>query len=70
MNMTENGKNVHNDSSLKNKRILMVGNTEMSVFYAREEVVKAFVDKGYDVVVSFSKGVYGDGETSSKRVGC
>jgi len=52
------------------KKILMVGNTEMSVFGAREEVVKALVDSGHDVTVTFSASVFGDGVSSSKRVGC
>ncbi len=52
------------------KKILMVGNTEMSVFGTREEVVKALVDKGHDVTVAFSTGVFGDGVSSSARVGC
>lgn len=52
------------------KKILMVGNTEMSVFGAREEVVKALVNEGYDVTVAFAKSVFGDGEASSKRIGC
>ncbi len=54
----------------QNNRVLLIGNTELTVFGFREELVERLVKDGYEVYASFAPSDFGDGVTTSKRLGC
>lgn len=54
----------------KKKKVLVLGNSHLVVFGFRGELISRMVEDGYDVVVSFPNGPFGDGEESSKQYGC
>jgi len=52
------------------KQILMIGNSHLSIFDTRGELIKSFISKGYDVTVAFPNGPYGQGEESAETYHC
>lgn len=54
----------------KKKRILMLGNSHLVIFGFRGELIARLSEEGYDVVVSFPNGPFGNGEETSKMYGC
>ncbi len=52
------------------KKILMLGNSHLTVFGFRGELIEQLVHDGYDVTVSFANGPFGEGEKSGKEYGC
>ena len=52
------------------KTILILGNSRLVVFGFRGELIQALVKQGYNVVVSFPNGPFGQGEEESKKYGC
>lgn len=53
-----------------NKRILFVGNSELSILKMRKELIVDLISKGFDVYVTFPKSVYGNGVDTSRALGC
>lgn len=54
----------------KNKKILILGNSNLVVFKFRKELIQRLLAEGYEVTVAFPNGPFGDGETSAKKYGC
>lgn len=54
----------------RKKRILILGNSRLSVFKFRGELVEALVRAGCDVWVCFPNGPFGEGENAAKQFGC
>jgi len=52
------------------KKVLMLGNSHLVIFKFRKELIQKLVSEGYDVWVSFPNGPFGEGENSSKELGC
>lgn len=52
------------------KKILMLGNSHLVIFGFRGELIERLIKDGYEVVVSFSNGPFGEGEKTSKEYGC
>lgn len=52
------------------KRILLIGNSHLTVFRFRKEIIQKFIFDGHDVWVAFPNGPFGDGEKSSQKYGC
>jgi galacturonosyltransferase len=57
-------------SSSKQKKILLLGNSYLVIFGFRKELVIKLIEEGYDVYVSFPNGPFGYGEGISKELGC
>lgn len=55
---------------MERKRILFIGNSHLTVFGFRKEIIEAFVQDGHDVTVSFPNGPFGEGETTAIEHGC
>lgn len=51
-------------------KILILGNSHLVVFGFRGEIIERLISEGYDVVVSFPNGPFGEGENTSKEYGC
>ena len=54
----------------KKKRILFIGNSHLTVFGFRKEIIDSFVKAGHDVTVSFPNGPFGEGESAAKEHKC
>lgn len=54
----------------ENKKILILGNSNLVVFKFRKELVQRLVAEEYEVTVAFPNGPFGDGEKSAKEFGC
>lgn len=52
------------------KRILILGNSHLSVFRFRGELIRQLLDEGHEVIVAFPNGPFGEGEKTSKEYGC
>lgn len=52
------------------KKILILGNSKLTVFGFRGELIEKLVNEGYDVYVSFPNGPFGEGENISKEYKC
>lgn len=52
------------------KKILMLGNSHLVIFGFRGELITRLIQEGYEVVVSFPNGPFGEGEKTSKQYGC
>lgn len=52
------------------KRVLILGNSELVVYKFRKELIETLVENKYEVFTSFPNGPFGEGEKSSKRMGC
>lgn len=52
------------------KKILMLGNSHLVIFGFRGEIIERLIKEGYEVIVSFPNGPFGEGETTSKQYGC
>lgn len=52
------------------KKILVLGNSYLVVFGFRGELIERLIQDGYEVIVSFPNGVFGQGEETSKQYGC
>lgn len=55
---------------MSNKKILILGNSKLTVFGFRGELIEKLIEKKYDVYVSFPNGPFGDGNKISKEYGC
>ena len=54
----------------KTKKILILGNSHLTVFGFRGELITHLLHEGYDVTVSFPNGPFGNGEKTSREYGC
>lgn len=52
------------------KKVLILGNSHLVVFGFRGELIQRLIKDGYEVVVSFPNGPFGEGEETSKQYGC
>lgn len=52
------------------KKILMLGNSHLVIFGFRGELIQKLISEGYEVVVSFPNGPFGEGEKTSAEYGC
>lgn len=52
------------------KRILLVGNSEMVIFKFRRELIESLRQNGWEVYVSFPKTVFGNGSDTAEQYGC
>ncbi|MCD7956955.1 MAG: glycosyltransferase family 4 protein [Lachnospiraceae bacterium] len=52
------------------KKILFLGNSYLTVFGFRREIIERFINDGYEVFVSFPNGPFGEGESASAECGC
>lgn len=52
------------------KKVLILGNSNLVVFGFRGELIEQLIKDGYEVVVSFPNGPFGQGEETSKQYGC
>lgn len=52
------------------KKILMLGNSHLVIFGFRGELIKRLIRDGYEVIVAFPNGPFGEGEITSKGYGC
>lgn len=56
---------------MKNKkRILLLGNSKLTVFGFRGELIEELIDKDYSVYTAFPNGPFGDGKTIADEYGC
>ena len=55
---------------MSKKKILILGNSHLVVFKFRGELIQTLVSDGYDVIVCFPNGPFGEGEETSKQYGC
>lgn len=55
---------------MNNKKILILGNSQLVVFGFRGELIEALIYEGYDVTVAFPNGPFGEGEKISTEFGC
>ena len=58
------------DCTMSKKKILILGNSHLVVFKFRGELIQTLVSDGYDVIVCFPNGPFGEGEETSKQYGC
>lgn len=52
------------------KRVLLLGNSHLVIFGFRGELIEKLIKEGYEVIVSFPNGPFGEGEKTSKKYGC
>ena len=52
------------------KKILILGNSHLVVFGFRGELIERLIREGYEVIVSFPNGPFGEGQKTSKAFGC
>ena len=52
------------------RKVLILGNSHLVVFGFRGEIIERLISEGYEVVVVFPNGPFGEGETTSKDYGC
>ena len=52
------------------KKILVLGNSKLSVFGFREEIIDSLIKNGYEVVTVFPNGPFGEGSAESKKHNC
>lgn len=57
-------------TSVRKKKILVLGNSHLVVFKFRGELIGTLVEQGYDVWVCFPNGPFGEGEQTAKMYGC
>lgn len=57
-------------TSVRKKKILVLGNSHLVVFKFRGELISTLVEQGYDVWVCFPNGPFGEGEQTAKIYGC
>ena len=57
-------------TSVRKKKILILGNSHLVVFKFRGELISTLVERGYDVWVCFPNGPFGEGEQAAKIYGC
>ena len=57
-------------TSVRKKKILILGNSHLVVFKFRGELISTLVERGYDVWVCFPNGPFGEGEQTAKIYGC
>ena len=57
-------------TNIRNKKVLILGNSHLVVFKFRGELIQELVKQGYDVWVCFPNGPFGEGEQSAKKFGC
>lgn len=57
-------------TSVRKKKILVLGNSHLVVFKFRGELIGTLVEQGYDVWVCFPNGPFGEGEQTAKIYGC
>ncbi len=55
---------------ISKKKVLFLGNSKLTVFGFRGEIIEELIKNGYNVYVSFPNGPFGDGEKISKEYGC
>lgn len=55
-------------TSVRKKKILILGNSHLVVFKFRGELISTLVERGYDVWVCFN-GPFGEGEQAAKIYG-
>lgn len=55
---------------MKRKRILFLGNSKLTVFGFRGEMIEEMVKKGYEVYVSFPNGPFGEGNAIANEYKC
>ena len=58
------------NTSYAKKKVLVLGNSHLVVFGFRGELIKRLLVDGYNVVVSFPNGPFGEGEETSREYGC
>lgn len=56
--------------NLKHKKILMIGNSHLVIFGFRGELISRLIKEGYEIIVSFPNGPFGEGEKTSEEYGC
>lgn len=52
------------------KKILLLGNSKLTIFGFRGELIEQLIEKKYEVVTVFPNGPFGEGEKVSKEYGC
>lgn len=52
------------------KKVLLLGNSHLVIFGFRGEIIERLIKEGYEVIVSFPNGPFGEGEKTSKQYGC
>ena len=52
------------------KKILFLGNSKLTVFGFRGELIEELIKQQYEVVTVFPNGPFGEGEEISKEYGC
>lgn len=52
------------------KKILILGNSNLTVFNFRGEIIDELIKNGYDVVTAFPNGPFGDGSKEAKKHKC
>ncbi|HIY01837.1 MAG TPA: glycosyltransferase family 4 protein [Candidatus Blautia faecipullorum] len=52
------------------KKILMLGNSHLVIFGFRGELIERLVKEGYEVIVAFPNGPFGEGKETSWKYGC
>ena len=55
---------------ISKKRILLIGNSELSVFGFRRELIERLVAAGHEVYACFPKTKFGDGWETAKQLNC
>lgn len=57
-------------TNIRNRKVLILGNSHLVVFKFRGELIHELVKQGYDVWVCFPNGPFGEGEQSAEKFGC
>lgn len=54
----------------RKKKILILGNSHLTVFGFRGELIKRLIEDGNEVIVAFPNGPFGNGEKDSEKYDC
>ncbi|MDE7341038.1 MAG: glycosyltransferase family 4 protein [Lachnospiraceae bacterium] len=52
------------------KKVMMIGNSYLSIFGLRLELIKQLIEEEYEVWTIFPNGTFGNGEQRSNEIGC
>ena len=55
---------------MKKKKVLFLGNSKLTVFGFRGEIIEELIKNNYDVVVIFPNGPFGEGQKEAEKYGC
>lgn len=54
----------------ENKKVLILGNSHLTVFGFRGELIEQLAKDGYEVTVAFPNGPFGNGESTAREYNC